>query len=115
MGSYYGLKSGYASKTRLLMFHPKVVIYFRLEVMLQIFLDHLVRHITRGHAKIAPRPEMPSLPVSHRGISSSTQRGQSIIAKADRLKPVVSTLRETNELKDRIVVRLLTALRLQEI
>ena len=42
------------------MFHPKVVIYFRLEVMLQIFLDHLVRHITRGHAKIAPRPEMPS-------------------------------------------------------
>ena len=82
------------------MFHPKVVIYFRLEAIIQIFLDHLVHHIARGHAKIAPRPEMPSLPVSHRGISSSTQRGQSIIAKADRLKPVVSTLRETNELKD---------------
>ena len=60
VGSYYGLKSGYASKTRLLMFQPKVVIYFRLEVMLQIFLDHLVRHTTRGHAKIASRPEMPS-------------------------------------------------------
>ena len=40
---------------------------------------------------------MTALPVFHRGISSSTQRGQSIIAKADRLKPVVSTLRGTNE------------------
>ena len=59
VGLSYGLKSGYGSKTRLVL-RSKIIVSFGLKMMFQVILDHLIRDLSGCYTEIPSRPKMPT-------------------------------------------------------